>query len=312
MSSHYDVLIIGAGVSGIGMACQLAARCPNKRVAILERRKSIGGTWDQFKYPGVRSESDMLTYGFSFRPWTKTTVFADGPSIKTYLIETAREYGINKAIKFGQRIARCEWISVEQRWNVTAIDEDSGEERRFTGDFLVGATGYYNYDEGYLPKFKGVERFKGQLIHPQHWPEGLNYRGKQVVVIGSGATAVTLVPAMAPDAGHVTMLQRSPSYLFSFPGTDGVLAMLKRVMPERWACALLRKRNILLQRFIYKNARRFPRLARSLLLAGVRGGVGPDFDMSHFTPNYMPWDERLCVVPDGDLYKVLQKAKHRS
>jgi monooxygenase len=309
MSSHYDVLIIGAGVSGIGMACQLAAKCPGKRVVILERRKSIGGTWDLFRYPGVRSDSDMLTYGFNFRPWSGTTVFADGPSIKSYLTDTAREHGIDKKIQFGLRIARCEWISAEQRWTVTAVEEDSGNERQFTCGFLVGATGYYNYDQGYLPKFPGVESFKGRFVHPQHWPEGLDYRGKRIVVIGSGATAVTLVPAMAPGAAHVTMLQRSPSYVFSFPGQDTVGVALKRVMPDRWAYALLRRRNILLQRFIYKTARRFPRLARSLLLAGIRRGVGPDFDMSNFSPSYMPWDERLCVVPDGDLFKVLREGK---
>jgi monooxygenase len=207
------------------------------------------------------------------------------------------------------RIARCEWSSADRRWTVTAVDEESGSERVFTCGFLVGATGYYNHDEGYLPKFPGKECFKGQFVHPQHWPEGLNYQGKRVVVIGSGATAVTLVPAMAPDAAHVTMLQRSPSYVFSFPGQDAAGVALKRVMPERWAYALLRHRNILLQRIIYKTAKRFPRLVKSRLLAGVRRGVGPDFDMSHFSPSYMPWDERLCVVPDGDLFKVLREGK---
>lgn len=309
MVNQYDVLIIGAGVSGIGMACQLAAQCPGKRIGILERRKSIGGTWDLFRYPGVRSDSDMLTYGFSFRPWTSTTVFADGPSIKSYLTETARERGIDKKIRFSLRISRCEWTNSEQRWTVTAVDEDSGEAHQFTSNFLIAATGYYNHDQGYLPSFPNVERFKGQCIHPQQWPEGLDYKGKRVVVVGSGATAVTIVPAMAPDAAHVTMLQRSPSYLFSFPGYDGSSAALNRVLPNRWTYALLRRRNIWLQRFIYKGCRRFPRLARKLLLGATRRRLGPDFDMSHFSPDYQPWDERLCVVPDGDLLKALRDGK---
>jgi monooxygenase len=309
MGNDYDVLIIGAGVSGIGMACQLAAKCPNKRVAILERRTSIGGTWDLFRYPGVRSDSDMLTYGFSFRPWIGTTVFADGSSIKGYLIETAREYGIDNKMQFSLRIVRCEWLSAGERWAVTAVEEYTRNERHFTCSFLVVATGYYNFDHGYLPTFPGRECFKGLFIHPQHWPEELDYQGKRVVVIGSGATAVTLVPAMATDAAHVTMLQRSPSYVFSFPGKDPAGAALRRVISARWAHALLRRRNILIQRFIYKFSRRFPDLARSLLLAGARRRLGPGFDMSHFSPSYMPWDERLCVAPDGDLFKVLREGR---
>src|SRR5271165_4528543 len=309
MDSHYDVIVIGAGVSGVGMACQLTVKCPGKRVAIFERRKAIGGTWDLFCYPGVRSDSDILTYGFNFRPWTGTAIFADGPSIKKYLIETAREYGIDKKVQFGLRISQCDWVSAEQRWMLTAVEEDSGEVRRFSCGFLVGATGYYNYDEGYLPKFPGAERFRGQLVHPQFWPESLDYHGKRVVVIGSGATAVTVVPAMANDAAHVTMLQRSPSYIFSFPNQDKVGAVLKHVFLDRWVHALLWRRNLLVQRSIFKISRRFPRLARSLLLADVRRRLGAGFDMSHFTPHYMPWDERLCVAPDGDLLKLLREGK---
>jgi monooxygenase len=305
--TDYDVLIIGAGVSGIGMACRLATMCPDTRVAILERRTAIGGTWDLFRYPGIRSDSDVLTYGFSFRPWFGTAVFADGSAIKGYLIETAHEYGIDKKIQFSLRIVQCEWLSARERWVVTAVEEETGNRRLFTCSFLVVATGYYNFDHGHLPRFPGKECFKGLFIHPQHWPEQLDYRGKRVVVIGSGATAVTMVPALARDAAHVTMLQRSPSYVFSLPCKDPAGAALRRVMSARWAYALLRRRNILIQRFIYKFSRRFPSLARSLLLAGARRRLGPGFDMSHFSPSYMPWDERLCVAPDGDLFKVLRE-----
>ncbi len=307
--NRYDVLVIGAGVSGIGVACQLATKCPGERVAILERRKAIGGTWDLFRYPGVRSDSDFLTYGFGFRPWTGTAVFADGPSIKDYLIKTAREYGIDKKVLFGLRVAQCEWTSGEQCWTVTAAENASGQVHRFTCNFVVAATGYYNYDQGFLPKFPGAERFRGQYIHPQFWPDNLDYRGKRVVVIGSGATAVTIVPAMANDAAHVTMLQRSPGYIFSFPSYDHVGALLLQVLPDRWVYRLLVRRNVFIQRLIYKICEHFPRLARSLLLASVRRRLGPGFDMSHFTPHYMPWDERLCVAPDGDLLRVLREGK---
>ena len=281
--NQYDVVVIGAGVSGIGMACQLTMKCPGKRVAILERRKAIGGTWDLFRYPGVRSDSDVLTYGFSFRPWTGTAVFADGPSIQDYLIKTAREYGIDKKVQFGLRVTQCEWTSAKQCWTVTAAEEASGQVHQFTCNFLVAATGYYNYDQGYLPEFPGAERFRGQCVHPQFWPETLDYRGKRIVVIGSGATAVTIVPAMANDAAHVTMLQRSPGYIFSFPSQDHFGAILQHVLPDRWIYMLLSRRNIFIQRSIYKICRRFPRLARSLLLASVRRRLGSGFDMSHFT-----------------------------
>ena len=306
---QYDVLVIGAGVSGIGMACHLKAKCPAKRLAILERRKAIGGTWDLFRYPGVRSDLDLLTYGFCFRPWTGTAVFADGPAIKDYLIQTAREYDLDKEVRFGLQVTQCEWSSAEQCWTVTASEDPSGQVHQFTCNFIVAATGYYNYDQGCLPDFPGAECFKGQCVHPQFWPENLDYRGKRVVVIGSGATAVTIVPAMANEAAHVTMLQRSPGYIFSFPSQDQVGAILQHVLPNRWLYRQLLRRNIFVQRSIYKICRRFPKLARSLLLASVRRRLGSGFDMSHFTPHYMPWDERLCVAPDGDLLKVLREKK---
>jgi len=306
---HYDVLIIGAGVSGIGMACHLARACPGKRVAILDRRKAIGGTWDLFRYPGIRTDSDMMTFGYRFQPWTDMRTLADGPSILTYLNETARAHGVDRKIQFGLKIISADWSSAKHVWTVVAVDEDRNEERMFTCDFLIPATGYFNHDAGYQPDFPGVDTFKGQCVHPQHWPEGLDYKGKRVVVIGSGATAVTLVPAMANDTAHITMLQRSPSYVYAIPGTDPWAAALKSVLPKSWAYPLLRERNIRLQRAIYRLSRRYPKVLRKVLLGSVRRQVGPDFDMAHFTPEYMPWDERLCAAPDGDLFKVLRAGK---
>ncbi len=309
MSPYYDVLIIGAGLSGIGAACHLARECPDKRVAIIERRQAIGGTWDLFRYPGIRSDSDMFSFGFKFRPWNELKVLADGPAIRQYVNDTAREYGIDAKVQFGLRTTAAEWSSEERCWTVTAVHEASGETRAFRAAFLIGATGYYNYDQGYLPHFPGVERFKGQCIHPQQWPEHLDYRGKRVVVIGSGATAVTLVPAMAAEVAHITMLQRSPSYIFSVPGYDSLSAVLRHLLPSSWVYGLARRRNILLQRWIYLAARRWPERVRSWLLKGVSRQLRNPADMQHFTPHYMPWDERLCAVPDGDLFKAINSGK---
>jgi cation diffusion facilitator CzcD-associated flavoprotein CzcO len=306
---YYDVLIIGAGLSGIGMACHLAMKCPGKKIGILERRKNIGGTWDLFRYPGIRSDSDMFSFGYNFRPWNELKVLADGPSIRQYVTDTAREYGVEEKIQFGLKITRADWSSEQARWFVTALDEASGQERRFQTQVLISCTGYYNYDEGYLPHFPGEENFKGLRIHPQHWPENLDYRGKRVVVIGSGATAVTLVPAMADQAAHVTMLQRSPSYIFMVPGYDKISAVLRWFLPQRWVYALGRRRNIFIQRALYKAARRWPKQVGAWLLSGVRKRLGPDFDMRHFTPKYKPWDERLCAVPDGDLFEAIKSGK---
>ena len=309
MSQHFDVLIIGAGLSGIGAACHLAMECPGKRVAILERRNAIGGTWDLFRYPGIRSDSDMFSFGFKFRPWNELKVLADGPAIRQYVTDTARQYGIDKQIQYGLKTIAADWSSEQRCWTVTALHEATGETRSYRASFLIGATGYYNYDQGFLPHFPGEERFKGQRIHPQHWPENLDYRGKRVVVIGSGATAVTLVPAMADEAAHITMLQRSPSYIFSVPGFDKLSAVLRHLLPEKWVYAMARKRNILIQRWLYLAARRWPEQVRKLLLAGVRGQLKDKSQMRHFTPRYMPWDERLCAVPDADLFKALNSGK---
>ncbi|MEV6426331.1 NAD(P)/FAD-dependent oxidoreductase [Nocardia sp. NPDC051463] len=304
-TKHFDILIIGAGLSGIGTACQVTAEFPNKTIAVLERRARIGGTWDLFRYPGIRSDSDMFTFGYKFRPWHDSTVLADGASIREYIADTAREYGIDQKVHYGVKIIAADWSRTEGRWNVTALHEATGETRTYSCGFLVSCTGYYNYDAGYLPTFPGVDRFQGRCVHPQHWPEDLDYTGKKVVVIGSGATAVTLVPSMADAAGHVTMLQRSPSYIFSVPALDKISQVLGRFLPDKWVYSFARKRNIGIQRGLYLACRRWPGPMRRLLLWQVRRQVGPAFDMSHFTPNYMPWDERLCAVPDGNLFKVL-------
>ncbi|MBI6548123.1 flavin-containing monooxygenase [Xenorhabdus lircayensis] len=309
MDSHYDVLIMGAGVAGIGMACHLTRECPDKKVIILERRHAIGGTWDLFRYPGIRSDSDMMTFGYKFRPWSETSVFADGPSIKNYVNETAKEYGIDKKIQFGLKITNADWSSVTSQWSITAVEEASGETRIFTCNYLIAATGYYNYDEVYLPEFPGIEDFKGPVIHPQHWPDGLSYKGKRVVVIGSGATAATLVPTMASDTEHITMLQRSPSYYLSVPGKDKISEYLNKFMPKRWVYTLSRNRNLFIHRLLYKTSRHLPTVLKSFLLSSVRKRVGQNFNMNHLTPKYMPWDERLCVIPYGNFLKALKEDK---
>ena len=309
MSEHFDVLIIGAGLSGIGMACHLTRDCPGKSFAILERRGALGGTWDLFRYPGIRSDSDMFSFGYSFRPWNELKVLADGPSIRSYLGDTAREYGVLEKIRYGLKITDANWLSAERQWQVTALEEASNTQRNFSCQFLVMCTGYYDYDGGYLPAFPGIEHFKGQRIHPQHWPEKLDYAGKRVVVIGSGATAVTLVPAMAAQAAHVTMLQRSPSYIFTVPSLDLISKWLAYLLPSSWVYALARRRNIFLQRLIYKLAKRRPALVRRMLMRQVEKQLPSADDLRHFTPHYAPWDERLCAVPDGDLFTAMRSGK---
>jgi cation diffusion facilitator CzcD-associated flavoprotein CzcO len=307
-TTDFDVLIIGAGVSGIGAACHLVREAPDKTFAVLERRGQIGGTWDLFRYPGIRSDSDMLTFGYGFRPWTGTKVLADGPSIKRYVAETAAEYGVTDRIRFGRRVTKVNWSSDHGRWTVEASVD--GLIETYTAKFLVGAAGYYNYDEGHRPEFPGEETFRGRIIHPQFWPAELDYAGKRVVIIGSGATAITLVPSMAPDAEHVTMLQRSPSYILPVPADDPVSTPLTRLrVPNRFIYRTGRARNIVLQQAIYKFCRAFPKLSRAILLRIVRAQVGPTVEMKHFTPTYNPWDERLCVVPKGDLFRSLKRGE---
>ncbi len=303
---NVDVLIIGAGVSGIGIACHLTKNCPDKSFLILERRQAIGGTWDLFRYPGIRSDSDMYTFGYRFRPWTEGKTLADGPSIKRYVTETANAYGVDKRIRFGNKVVRANWSSQQRHWSVDVLNEASGETESYSCNFLVGCTGYYNYDAGYQPDFPGKESFRGTIVHPQHWPENLDYQGKRVVVIGSGATAVTLVPAMADKAGHVTMLQRSPTYMLPLPVIDPIAKQMQRFMSNKWVYRLTRSRNIATARLIYNTARSRPKVMRRFLQNLVRKQLNGAADMRHFTPNYDPWDERLCVVADGDLFTAIK------
>jgi cation diffusion facilitator CzcD-associated flavoprotein CzcO len=301
---HVDVLIVGAGISGIGAACHLQDRCPGKTWAILEARDALGGTWDLFRFPGVRSDSDMLTLGYEFRPWTGASTLADGTAIRDYLGDTARERGIDTKIRYGHRVVAADWSSEDRQWTVT-VESDSGR-IDLTCGFLYSCTGYYRYDEGFRPEFPGEARFTGPIVHPQRWPADLDHTGKRVVVIGSGATAVTLVPAMARNAAHVTMLQRSPSYILTLPSQDPVLAGLRRLLPERLATKVGRGKNMVIQIAIYQFARRVPRTARKVLQGGVRRQLPPGYPVeTHFRPAYNPWDQRLCLVPDGDLFAAI-------
>ncbi|WP_203335727.1 flavin-containing monooxygenase [Nocardioides limicola] len=307
-SNHVDVLIIGAGLSGIGAACHLTRDAPQHSFLVLERRARIGGTWDLFRYPGVRSDSDMYTLGYKFRPWRGTKVLADGPSIRAYIQDTADEYGVTERIRFQRKVVSASWCTDDGLWTVEVADEVTGDAETYTSRFLIGSTGYYNYDAGYRPDFEGEERFAGQVVHPQQWPEDLEYAGKRVVVIGSGATAITLVPEMAKTAAHVTMLQRSPTYVLAVPETDPVAAVLTRFrVPAPVTYKLGRVRNIALQRGVYDLSRHRPALARAMMLKAAGLQLGPKVDLSHFTPTYDPWDERLCVVPNGDLFRSLRK-----
>jgi cation diffusion facilitator CzcD-associated flavoprotein CzcO len=307
-STDLDVLIVGAGISGIGAACHLVRETEGLTYAVLERRQAVGGTWDLFTYPGIRSDSDMLTFGYSFRPWVGTKVLADGPSIKQYVADTAEEYGVTEHIRFGRQVTKASWSTDDGRWTV---EVRNGRKREtYTSRFLVGATGYYDYDQGFRPSFPGEESYRGQVVHPQHWPADLDHTGKKVVVIGSGATAITLIPAMAAKAAHVTMLQRSPSYVMTVPANDPVASPLAKVgVPAGLIYRTGRVRNIVLQQAVYRLSRKRPELARKLLLAAVRRQVGAHVDMKHFTPSYKPWDERLCVVPNGDLFRVLRRGE---
>jgi cation diffusion facilitator CzcD-associated flavoprotein CzcO len=306
-AEHVDVLILGAGLSGIGAACHLRTMCPEKTFAILEARDSIGGTWDLFRYPGIRSDSDMFTLGYSFRPWLQAKAIADGESILEYIRDTAREHGIQSQIRFGQRALRAEWSSATARWTVEVSRSDTGETTHVSCDFLYACTGYYRYDEGHTPDFEGLERFGGRFVHAQHWPEDLDCAGKRVVVIGSGATAMTLVPALAQRGAQVTMLQRSPSYVVSIPARDPIADQLRRRLPARLAYSLVRWKNVLLTMLNFNMCRRAPRLMRGLLQRLVQKQLPPDFDVAtHFTPDYSPWDQRVCLVPDGDLFRALK------
>jgi cation diffusion facilitator CzcD-associated flavoprotein CzcO len=309
-SEHLDVVIVGAGLSGIGAARHLQRRHPQRTFALLEARDELGGTWSLFRYPGIRSDSDMHTLGFAFRPWREGKAIADGPAILAYLRETARAYGIDGRIRYGRRVVRADWSTAAARWTLAVEDVSTGATAALTCGFLLGATGYYRYDEGYAPPFAGAERFAGPIVHPQHWPEDLDCAGRRVVVIGSGATAVTLVPALAETAAHVTMLQRSPGYILTLPSEDPVDRPIRRLLPDRLALPLLRWKNVLLQIFLYPVSRRRPALVRSVLRRLVAHQLPRGYDVDrHFNPAYDPWDQRLCIVPDGDLFRAIRAGR---
>jgi monooxygenase len=307
---HFDVLIVGAGLSGIGAGCHLQANCPGRSYAILEARDRIGGTWDLFRYPGIRSDSDMYTLGYAFKPWRDAKAIADGASILSYVEQTAREHRIDERIHFRHRVVRAEWSSAQACWTVQAERGDTGETVDFTCGFLLMCSGYYRYDEGYTPELPGAERFSGQIVHPQHWDEEIDYAGKRVVVIGSGATAITLVPALADSAEHVTMLQRSPSYVVSLPGEDRIANALRRALPAQAAYAIVRWKNVLRTMASVQLSRRRPAAMKALLRNGLEKQLPPGYDIdTHFKPRYNPWDQRLCLVPDGDLFAAIRAGR---
>lgn len=309
-TEHVDVLIVGAGISGIGAAYRLQERCPGKTFAIVEGRGAIGGTWDLFRFPGIRSDSDMFTLCYPFRPWEGSQMIVEGKTIREYVEATARAYGIDRRIRFDRRVRRATWSSSDARWTVEIERTESGGTERITCGFLFTCTGYYSYDEGHTPDFPGVDRFGGQIVHPQFWGEDVDHAGKRVVVIGSGATAVTLVPAVAERAAHVTMLQRSPSYVISFPAEDPVVGLLGRVLPARLAYPIVRWRNVKVMTGIWALCRHLPAFSRGLIRALAKRQLPPGYDIdTHFNPRYAPWDERMCVIPDGDLFKAIMAGR---
>jgi cation diffusion facilitator CzcD-associated flavoprotein CzcO len=307
---HFDVLIVGAGLSGIGAAYHLQDKCPRRSYAVLEGRDAIGGTWDLFRYPGIRSDSDMHTLGYKFKPWTNPKAIADGPSILAYVNETAREYGIDRHIRFGHWVKRASWSSETARWTVEIERGEKRELVRLSCNFLFMCSGYYDYEQGYTPEFAGRDDFRGRVVHPQQWTDDIEYAGKRVVVIGSGATAVTLVPALAERAAHVTMLQRSPTYIVSQPDQDQIANTLRRWLPERVAYGISRWKNILLGIVLFQFCKRWPERAKRLFIGAVRKELGPQFDVEkHFTPSYGPWDQRLCLVPNSDLFAAMRAGR---
>ena len=311
-----DVVIVGGGLSGVGAACHLSERCPTKTFTVLEARAAIGGTWDLFRYPGVRSDSDMHTLGYSFKPWRARKAIADGPSILAYVREAAREHGIEKHIRYGHRLRSAHWSTADALWTLEVERVEPGEpganSRTTTirGRFLFMCSGYYRYDRGHAPHFEGMERFGGRIVYPQFWPADLDHAGKHVAVIGSGATAITLVPALAKTAAHVTMIQRSPTWVVSMPEVDRISVWLRMLLPEALAYRLTRFKNVNFQRWIYRQTRVRPQKVREKLLTEVRRQLGPDYDVEkHFTPRYDPWDQRLCLIPDADLFLAIRAGR---
>jgi monooxygenase len=307
---HVDVLIVGAGLSGIGAGYHLQVNCPGKTYAILEARDCIGGTWDLFRYPGIRSDSDMYTLGYSFRPWEEAKAIADGPSILSYVRQTASDHDIGRHVRFHHRVVRAEFSTADARWTVEAERSDTGETVLLSCGFLMMCSGYYRYDEGFTPDFQGAESFAGRIVHPQHWTEDIDYSDKRVVVIGSGATAVTLIPALAEKAAHVTMLQRSPSYIISLPAEDPIANALRRVLPSKLAYSIIRWKNVLLTMLSFQLSRRAPGLIKAFVRRRLEAELPPGFDIdTHFKPRYSPWDQRLCLVPDSDLFEAISAGR---
>ena len=309
-----DVLIIGAGLAGIGGACQLRRNCPDRSFMILESRAASGGTWDLFRYPGFRSDSDMYTYSYGFKPWKDKSTIADGHKILSYIREAAAENDVERHIRYQHKVVAANWSSSDNRWLVTAerggSGDGSGETVTISCKFMFNCSGYYDYEKGYTPEFAGIDDFSGQVVHAQHWPEDLDYQGKRVVVIGSGATAVTLVPAMSKDTASLVMLQRTPTYIANVPAEDPMAKTLRKWLPDNWAFRLTRWKKVLFQMYIYRLSRRKPQELRKFLLGGVRKALGPDYDVAtHFTPDYNPWDQRLCAVPDGDLFAAIREER---
>ena len=307
-SESIDVLIIGAGLSGIGGACHLRRNSPDRSFMILESREASGGTWDLFRYPGIRSDSDMYTFGYGFKPWSDKSSIADGHKILSYIREAAAEYDVEQHIRYQHKVVTASWSSTQSRWSVTAERGDTGEQVTISCQFIFSCSGYYDYEQGYTPEFAGIDNFKGQVIHAQHWPEQLDYQGKHVVVIGSGATAVTLVPAMSQDTASLVMLQRTPTYIASVPKEQPLAETLRKWLPDSWVFRLIRWKQVLFQIYLYQLSRRNPQGLRKYLLGLVRKEMGPDYDVdTHFTPDYNPWDQRLCGVPDGDLFTAIRE-----
>lgn len=307
--NHTDILIVGAGLSGIGAACHLTRKNPNKSYRILEMRSELGGTWSLFKYPGIRSDSDMYTFGFSFKTWDANKSFADAPSILNYLNEACDEYNVRDKISYNQKVIAANFDTKSAIWTVTTENQQTKEQEQFTSQFLFSCSGYYSYDAGYTPKFKGVESFNGRIIHPQQWDENLDYSNKKVIIIGSGATAITLVPAMANKTKHITMVQRSPTYVGNLPNKDKVASFIKAIFPKKLAHKTVRFKNIVFSIAFYNISKRFPKFMKNFIIKGAQKELG-DFPVEpHFTPNYNPWDQRFCVAPDGDLFKVLREGK---
>jgi len=308
MTGDFDVLIVGAGISGISMAAHMKMLCPGRRYAMVERRENLGGTWDLFRYPGIRSDSDMHSFGFRFEPWVHEQSIADGPNILEYLNRVVDKYAIRPNIRFGQKVLSADFHAAEGLWHVE-LEDSAGQRSRCTASFLYLGSGYYDYDDPYDPGFPGKEEFRGTIVHPQFWPEGLDYRGKQVVVIGSGATAVTIVPAMAREAGHVAMLQRTPTWMGARPQKDAIANFLRRVLPGKLAYRITRFKNIRMHNFIFKRARAKPEKIASFLTKKAQAALGDVWNAKDFLPPYNPWEQRLCLVPDGDLFEAVKSGK---